>query len=411
MVIASKPGLWLTPKRLRAHATILALCLWCFYAWILATPSLRDRNHNLKGTDFLHFYTLGSLAIAHRGTDLYDMNAQARLATERVPDAAGLHYLPLYPPQVSLLFEPLAHFSYGRALASWWLFSAALYFACCYWVWRACPNLRNHRVTVLLIAAASPAFFNLIAWGQTSALALACFAMMFFLLRDRQYFLAGLALGCLIFKPQLGLAAAIVFVATGAWKVVAGATLSASVQLGTGIFYYGIEPVRQWIRRMQDVSELLPSLDPRPYQTHSLRTFWLMLVDWIAPWPRLSLALYLLSAAGVLALTLACWKRPSVPLPLRYSALLLASVLIAPHLTVYDLVILAPAFILMADWIAGQANPQQSWWLGTLLYFVYLLPLVGPYTRWTHVQLSVIAMTAALYMIWKVSQESPRQTA
>jgi hypothetical protein len=82
----------------------------------MATPGLRDRNGNLKGTDFLHFYTLGSLADKHRGADLYDIRAQAALAERRVPEAAGIRYLPLYPPQVSIVFAPLACLSYGWAL-------------------------------------------------------------------------------------------------------------------------------------------------------------------------------------------------------------------------------------------------------------------------------------------------------
>jgi len=212
---------------LRAHGTILALCLWSLYVWTLATPGLRDRNGNLKGTDFLHLYTLGSLAVAHRGTDLYDLTAQAALAARRVPEAAGIRYLPLYPPQVSIIFAPLAHLSYGWALIFWLSGSAVLYAMCCYSVWRACPNLRDHGGTVALLAVAYPAFFHLIAWGQTSAAALACFTLMFFLLRDRREFLAGLMLGCLIFKPQLGLAAAIVFVAPArTCAITAGPSLS-----------------------------------------------------------------------------------------------------------------------------------------------------------------------------------------
>ena len=66
------------------------------------------------------------------------------LAAQRVPEAAGIRYLPLYPPQVSIFFAPLAHFSYGWALALWWGCSAVIYGICCYAVWRACPNLRDH---------------------------------------------------------------------------------------------------------------------------------------------------------------------------------------------------------------------------------------------------------------------------
>jgi len=132
MLTGTNRGGWLTATRLRAHGTILALCLWSFYAWNLATPGLRDRNGSLKGTDFLHLYTLGSLAAAHRGADLYDMNAQAALGAQRVPQAAGIRYLPLYPPQVSIFFAPLASFSYGWALVLWWGCSTVVYGICCY---------------------------------------------------------------------------------------------------------------------------------------------------------------------------------------------------------------------------------------------------------------------------------------
>jgi alpha-1,2-mannosyltransferase len=395
---ANVPTTWLTPKRLRTHATMLALCLWGLYFWTLATPSLRDRNGNLKGTDFLHFYTLGSLAIEHRGADLYDMHAQAALAAQRVPAAAGIRYLPLYPPQVSLLFAPFAFLAYSKALALWWTCSALVYGACCYAIWRVCPNLRDQGLTVAILAIAYPAFFHLIAWSQTSALALACFTGMYFLLRGNHAFLAGLVLGCLIFKPQLAVAAAIVFLATGAWNVLAGASLSAIAQLSGGVLYYGVQPLRQWVHLMLNVRASLPLLEPRPYQTHSLRTFWTLLL----PWPGVSFAAYLLSAAFVLGLTIALWRRPDSSLALRYASLLLASVLVAPHLTVYDLVILAPALLLLSDWLLAQPPSASTHRLGLLLYLIYALPLVGPLSRFTHVQLSVIAMSAGVFAIWRI---------
>src|SRR5579863_7998434 len=241
---ASSSG-WLTARRLRAHALIFAISLWGVYAWQLSTPGLRDRSGNLKGTDFLHFYTLGLLANEHRGTDLYEMGPQAQMAAEHVPQAAGIRYLPLYPPQVSLLFAPLARLPYGHAMAVWWTVSALLYGICCYAFWARCPNLARYGGIVVLAALGYPAFFHLIAWGQTSALALACFTGMFLLLRDRRDFLGGIVLGCLIFKPQLGLAADVVFVSIGAWRVVMGAALSAASQVSAGILYYGVEPLRQ----------------------------------------------------------------------------------------------------------------------------------------------------------------------
>ena len=390
------PDRWLTRKRLRAHALLLALTMWGIYIWTIATPTLRDRSGNLIGTDFLHLYTLGSLAVTHRGSELYDEQSQALLAAQRVPEAGGIRYLPLYPPQVSILFAPLAFLSYGWALAVWWICTGLIYGACCHAIWRSCPALHDFGWTVALIALAFPAFFNLIAWGQTSALALACFTVAFPLLRDQREFAAGLALGCLVFKPQLGLAAAVVFIITGGWRIVTAGALSAAGQTAAGVFYYGIDPFLSWLRTLWHVPVLLSDFEPRPYQTHCLRTFWSMLV----PWRGVSLGLYAISAVAVLACTIAIWKC-RVPCALKYSALLLATVLISPHLTVYDLVILAPAILLLADW--RLSHPTAPGGMGVLLYLVFVLPLLGPYTRWIPVQLSVIAMAALLYLIWRIT--------
>src|ERR1700733_413182 len=123
---------WLTPRRLRAHGLLLALCLWSVYLCNIATPGLLDRAGNLKGTDFLHFYTLGSLALSHRGEDLYNLDAQSQLAAQRVPAAAGIRYLPRNPPQVSLFFAPFASLSYPFALVLWIGLSTLIYGLCSY---------------------------------------------------------------------------------------------------------------------------------------------------------------------------------------------------------------------------------------------------------------------------------------
>jgi hypothetical protein len=403
MADLSTSAKWFTARRLRIHGLILALCLWSVYLWNMATPGLLDRVGNLKGTDFLHFYTLGSLALTHRGADLYNMKAQSQLAAERVPAAAGIRYLPLYPPQLSIFFAPFARLSYPCALTLWLTLSSLIYGVCCYALWRACPNLRKHKLTVVILALAFPAFWHLIAWGQTSALALACFTVGFLALRAQREFLAGLALGCLIFKPQLALAAGLVFVITLNWKIIAGTLLSAATQLTAAWLYYGPGPLRDWMHTMLNAPSLLPLLEPRPYQTHSLRTFWTMLVSW----PAASLALYLITALLISALTVACWRsRLSLSLSMRYSALLLATVLLAPHLTVYDLVILAPAFLLLSDWIVSQPGHSATLPFKFLLYLAFVLPLLGPLARWTHFQLSVPVMAALLYGIWNLGRKS-----
>ena len=389
---------WLTSRRLRVHGLILALCLWSTYAWILSSPGLLDRNQIVKGTDFLHFYTLGSLARDHRGPQLYDMPAQTALIQQRVPQVGPIRFVPLYGPQVSLFFAPFSKPPYPWALVAWLLLNAAIYALCCDAVWKTCPSLQSEGMLVLILALGYPAFFHLIAWGQTSGLALACFTAAYLALRSQRFFLAGLALGCLIFKPQLGLATAFIIVGAGEWIVAWGALFAALAQLSLGWIYYGTPVVRDYFYQLAHVRSVFSQLEPRPYQMHSLRSFWAMLI----PWQQLAFVLYLASAIAVLAMALYCWRRRA-PLALRFSSLLIATVLVSPHLTVYDLVILAPAYLLLADWTLANNRPWAPLF-GTLLYLGYVLPLLGPVSIWTHLQLSVPVLAAILWMIFRATK-------
>ena len=393
---------WLTARRIRVHGLLLAVCLWTFYAVDMSTPGLRDRNGLIKGADFVHFYTLGIIALQKRGDLLYNMQAQSSFLQKVLPEAAGNSYVPLYGPQVSLLFEPLAKMSYPAALTIWLLLNTLIYGACCYLVWKECSNLRTESRTVLIAALAFPGFFHLIAWGQTSALALLCFALAFFGLSKNRPYLAGLAIGSLIFKPQLGLAAAVIFLLAREWKLIAGAVLATLAQVGVGWLYYGTPVMKEYLRALIHIRDVLPMLEPRPYQMHSLRAFWSLLIPWTSP----AFVLYVVTAVALLAVTARCW-RSNAPIGLRYSALLLATVLVAPHLTVYDLLILAPAFLLLTDWAVRTSPASSAPAMRILIYFCYPLFLLGPLARFTHLQLSAVTMAGLLLLIDRDRNFSP----
>jgi hypothetical protein len=183
--------------------------------------------------------------------------------------------------------------------------------------------------------------------------------------------------------------------------VIAGALLSASVQMAVAWTYYGPDSLRSWLQTLSHLRSVLPLLEPKLYQTHCLRTFWTMLL----PWPGLACAFYIVTALLTLALAARCWQS-SLSLPLRYSAMLLATVLVAPHLTVYDLVVLAPAILLLSNWIAIHPDNSTTPQLKLLLYLAYALPLLGPLARWTHLQLTVPVMLTILYVVFQLGEGS-----
>ncbi len=386
----------LTVRRVRVQATLLILCTLTLYGIDIATPGLRDRVGHLKGPDFLQFYTAGSLANQNRGDALYDPAANVREAQRRVPEAADFIYFPFYGPQVSLLFAPLARLPYGLALLVWTLLSAAIYAACCFAVWRHCYSLKPHGRTILLLAMAYPPLFALLTHGQVSALALACFTLAYLALEKRWEFAAGLAIGLLLFKPQLGLLAGILFLISRRWKIVFGALISIAVQVALVWIRYGFAVIVKYCEMFGHFEKLRPFLDVKPYQNHSLRSFWMLL----AP-ERLAAILYILCAAVFIVIAVLAW-RSTAPLSLRYSVLLFATVLVSPHLYVYDLVILAPALMLVGDWALRNSQDERVPEIISLLYLSFVLPLLGPVTRFTHLQLSVIAFALMTFVLFRV---------
>lgn len=395
----------LTRKRVRGHAILLGLVVWGAYAINVATPGLKDREGQLKGADFLHVYVLGNIARMHDGGMLYDARRQAALGSQLIHQDPGETYLPVYGPQYSLLFRPLAALPYGWAATTWMLTSALVYFLCCGLLLKACPRLRDDRMSVFILAAAFPGFFYLIASGQNSILALIAFTAAFFSFRAKMPFAAGLALGLLMYKPQFGVMAAIVFVLTLEWRVIAGALITGLGQLLAGAAYYGRPALDAYFAQLTHMNQNASALEPHIDRMHSLRAFW----DLLLPWHAAASLLYAITALAVVVITVWCWRSKS-PVELRFAVFLLGSALVNPHLTDYDLVTLMPAFLVIGDRILLAPESDERDAARVLTYAAFCLPLFGPMLKAFHLQLSVPAYAALFVVVALVVRTAARSS-
>jgi hypothetical protein len=186
----------------------------------------------------------------------------------------------------------------------------------------------------------------------------------------------------------------------GAWKALVGLIASATAHLVVTYLHFGAATMQKYLDLFLHPSAWIDSaeLSLAPIQMHSLRSFFSLLI----PWPSTALVLYTLSSVGVLVLAVSIWKSSNA-LSIRFSTLVLAAVLINPHLFVYDLLVLAPALLLLTD-ATLEAEPELNRRrpaLQLLLYLAFVLPLIGPISRWTHLQLSVIVFVAILWILYR----------
>jgi alpha-1,2-mannosyltransferase len=396
---------WLTPRRLRAQAIMLALCLWAVCAFDYATPGLFDHAGNIKFQDFLQFPIAANLISQGRSTELYNDQPLADGIRSIVGRPTNVYLQYFYGPQVALAFLPLRRFSFLTQAEIFVALSLAIYFLCIYLLCRACPSLRPHRTLIFLCAAAYPPLFHFFVRGQLSAVVLLCFTAAGLAFLSRRDWLAGIALGCLAFKPQFLVAIPLLLLLARQRKIFAGLTISAGAQIAFTYFYFGPDVMPSYLDMLIHSASRpgATELSLSPIQMHSLYSFWELLIPGPGVIAKSALwILYLLASFAVIAIAAAIWKS-STSRSLEFSALILAAVLVNPHIYIYDLLALTPVFLLIAGALAGQTQPAPSSSLTVFLYLSFILPLLGPLSRWTHLQLSVPVFAALLLVLWRNS--------
>jgi len=392
---------WLTPRRLRAQAIVLALCLWGVCAVDFATPGLFDRAGNIKFQDFLQFPIVARLIAENQTGDLYNDQVLSDRIRSIVGRNTNVYLRYFYGPQVALAFLPLVRLPFLTQAVIWMTLSLLIYFISIYLLWKSCGALSPYPGFVALCAIAYPPLFHFFVRGQLSAAVLLCFVLAYFAFLARREWLAGIALGFLVFKPQFLVAIPLVLLLAQAWKVFAGLAISAAAQLALTSLYFGTSVMRAYFNMLLQsaASPRTTELILSPIQMHSLRAFWVLLI----PWPHAVLVLYTLSALAVIGIAAAVW-RSSSSLSLRFSALILAAVLVNPHIYIYDLLVLAPVLLLLVHWIVNNPHHASVSTVKLLSYLAFVLPLFGPAARWTHLQLSVPVFAALLWALWKAQQ-------
>jgi hypothetical protein len=375
----------------------LGCMFWSVYAWSMSSDGIADRFGRTKGWDFPQFYVAGQLARSGDTAALFDAVEFSRRIRTLLPES---NYVPVYGPQVGLAFAPLASLPYLGALAAWLIVSAALYAGCCRRLARASASTG---ATAAAAAVASPAFFFVVIYGQLSTIALACWTAAFLCLRRGHRVAAGFALGTLVFKPQLGIAVAVVALCAGEWRLIAGGVLGASVQIALTWAVVGTAAMRLYLDAVVRLWGVRDIIQEKWHLLQSLPAFLQPLVP-----ARAGMPIYVALSVLVLLLTCRIW-RSHAALDVRFSAVLLATALVSPHMYVYDLVILTPVWYLVSStWTGGSATAGTRT-MQVLVASLYLLPIAAPPLAGAlRIQLSSPVLMGTLILLWQRYAVSPR---
>ncbi len=390
----SKPALSLertaSPQIIGFFAMIgLALSLGMLGTYALglhgSLPFLQDGNGNILGHDFLNTWFFGKAAFLSDPGRFYDHAAYADWIGKAVPHNIVDH-LWSYPPHFLLMAAPFGVLPYPLALAAWTLAGlAALYGA-----------IRGERLSTFAILTSPAALFCVLS-GQISFF-LAAFMLTALRQLDRRPLFAGLLISLCTVKPQTGLLIPVLLVASGRWRVLAGAALGTCGLVAASILFWGVEIWRDYIAlglaaQVADTAGTYQVLIP---WSPTITTAMIMAgLD-----AKAATAVQLgFTALAALLIAVGCRRGP---MDARKIALFLAcSVFAAPYLLAHDLVAVTAAAVMLAA-----AEPLDKW--GALaVKAIFLLPMLQMAAGTAHIP--GVAIIPVGFALWALLRRDPAQ--
>ena len=373
-------------------ATIGA-AVWIAWLVSFATgPGLHDRAGNVKGGDFVLFYAAGKIVAAHQTDHLYDPDLQEQIEHGLTGERSGRHGL-INPPFFALPFVPLAALPYLAAFALWSALGIALLMGTLRLVGRldAAP----------WVLAFVPVWAA-ISYGQNSLLSLFILAAVYVLLRHGHDRIAGAVLGCLLYKPQLVVLLAALLLLDRRWRALAGLGATA-VLLAAVALALSVPATLAYLALGRSFATMLGERGFPTAKMHSLYSFFVLLLP-----GHLSAAAALALVSSLAVLALVRLRQPPYAadtLDRWYATAIWGTVLVSPHVPLYDLSLL----VLPALLVRSGAQDEAVWRGGIAAVWAATI-LSQPLAELTRaaggpsLQLSVPAIAAAGYCLLGTSR-------
>jgi hypothetical protein len=213
------------------------LTYFCTVHWTWPFP--RDKATLVLGRDFLNLWMYGRAALDGDPARFYDVATyNDELARLVGPGYPGQNWP--NPPTALVVMMPFGWLAFFPALAAWFAVSLLAF------------SLAGRReisdLRTLAVVLVSPAALLCVMSGQSSFLTTAALLAIFAWL-DRRPLIAGVLIGVLTVKPQLGVLFPFALAASGRWRVFACAAGTALLLLAASIALGGFEGWQDYITK------------------------------------------------------------------------------------------------------------------------------------------------------------------
>jgi Glycosyltransferase family 87 len=342
----------LPAKKFWLHDLVLGLLpLLIGFEVLLAFLYVPPALHGLD--DFRQLYVGGYMIRTGHARELYDYDTQQRFQDTVVPVGKHNPLITSHLAYEELLFVPLSLFPYKVAYWMFMAFNGALLVLC--------VGLLRHRLRVLpdwLPVLLIPAFFPIsrtLEKGQDSIIILTLLAAALWALDHEKEYVAGLLAGVGIFKFQIVIPIALLFIIWRRWKFSLGLAVSSVAAGLVSLWLVGLGGARDYAHMLLSMSLRLSSENMRRYTTNpnmmmNLRGLFSAMFDGRMAHGHVQ---WMVAVGSVVVLLAAARQRPSLPLAIT------AASLVSYHFIIHDasilVIVIAVALCSGSVWNAAAA--------------------------------------------------------
>jgi len=325
------------------YARLFALSYVFIIAAFLSTFENRiDHQGNAIGTDFIAFWSAGYLANQDTPEKSYEPEQIYKASKIAVP-ANKNQYVWSYPPPFFFVTQQLAKLPYLAALSIW---SLTGLFGYLFVIHKLHPIPDN----LWLSAGFFPVFINFLQ-GQNGFLSTILLAGAFYNLTSRPV-IAGILIGLLSYKPQLGLIIPLALLAGRYYLVFISATATILTINALAFMSFGFATYQAFFYNLKNAHALI---DQGLLPLYKMPSFFAAL-RFHGIHSTIALSLHILIGLVVAIMTVYVWRR-SISLELKISTLILGSLVVPHHLNDYDLTLLIIPIVFLVK------NAATNGWL------------------------------------------------
>jgi hypothetical protein len=326
--------------------------------WITFFPAALLHGH----ADFRHLYAAGYMVRTGHAGELYDIRAQQQFQDVLVGnDERALPFI--RPAYQALLFVPFSLLPYRTAYVAFLAVNLVL-LAMTFWILR--PNMRNlsrvwQRLPVFVFLVFYPTALALMQ-GQDSVLLLLLLAAALVALEQGQERRAGILVALGLFKMQIVIPIALLFLLWRRWRFFVGFALSSGLVSLISLWVVGFAPSVAFARSLFSVGTGLVTANQFPLRVSIMANLRGLIFGLLGA--RLS-AFWIQALTTVASISVLLWVALVVPGKQRTAdALVLAitaSLIVSYYLFIHDLsVLLIPIVITLNRFILAHAEGPDN---------------------------------------------------